>query len=129
MAANKVFTLLQVTFIVLALIAGVEYFKYSTMVNYEWFHCTPQLTLIPGTGITKAIAVGGPSCDKRGQLKSITKRLTRTFDPNLEPLAFCLAQEGNKVVGYVSNVDQLETLEQFCPNVILWDDVFDAIAD
>jgi hypothetical protein len=123
MSNGKVFNLVQVAFVVFALIAAVEYFKYSTRMNYEWFHCTPQLSTIPGTEITRAIAVGGPSCDKRGQLKSITKRLTRTFDPNVEPLAFCIHEEDDIIVGYVSKINEEELLQQHCSNIIHLDDV------
>ncbi|CCD23106.1 uncharacterized protein NDAI_0B00720 [Naumovozyma dairenensis CBS 421] len=92
--------------IALSLIAAVEYFKYSTRIHYEWFHCTAIkepipydyynqevidiLDAEPSSSVVKYYARGGPSCDKRGEFKTIIKRITRDFEPNLEHYSFCI---------------------------------------
>lgn len=81
-------------FICLSLIAAVEYFKYATRINYEWFHCTPTIERI-GTAESSVIMLssrGGPSCDKRGEFKTIVKRISRDFEPNSEHLSFCIKE-------------------------------------
>lgn len=122
MVGAKVFNLVQVTLVVLVLVAAVEYFKYSTKANYEWIHCTAQTSLVPNTNITRATAFGGTSCDKRGQMKAIVNKLTRTFDPNEEKLAFCLQEEQDIVAGYIANVEEEQTLKGLCDHIIHLDD-------
>ncbi|KAL2709835.1 Ceramide synthase subunit LIP1 [Kluyveromyces marxianus] len=120
---NRVFILLQYIACALALVAAVEYFKYKTRISYEWFHCTPQFAPLgsnshsSSSSAQKLWAVGGPSCDKRGELKTIMKRITMDYDPNEEPVRFCIVENhqvpsihypvenGNKgEAGYVSYV-------------------------
>lgn len=94
--------LLKCIFIALLLIAAVEYFKYGTRINYEWFHCTPRIETIaefPGTSVRKIWSQGGPSCDKRGEFKTLLKRITRDYEPNDEHLSFCIVE--NTKVGPV----------------------------
>lgn len=117
---SNVFTLLQTLFIVLSLIGAVEYFKYGTRVNYDWFHCTPEITEFPDSSIKQIISVGGPSCDKRGQTKSILKKLSREFDPNEEKVVVCLKDDGDKIVGYGANVKDQVSLSTYCSNLITW---------
>ncbi|CDO91957.1 unnamed protein product [Kluyveromyces dobzhanskii CBS 2104] len=95
-APNRVFILLQYVFGALVLIAAVEYFKYKTRISYEWFHCTPQYEELfsrPEGAPLKLWAVGGQSCDKRGELKTIMKRITMDYDPNKEPVKFCVVED------------------------------------
>lgn len=117
---SNVFTLIQVILIFLSLIGAVEYFKYSTRVNYDWFHCTPKVTEFPNSSVKQVISVGGPSCDKRGQTKSILKKISREFDPNLEEVVFCLKDEGDKIIGYGANAKDQEELSSYCSNIISW---------
>lgn len=117
---SNIFTLVQVVFIVLSLIAAVEYFKYSTRVNYDWFHCTPKVTEFPNSSIKEIISVGGPSCDKRGQTKSILKRISREFDPNVESTVFCIKSDGEKITGYGANSKDQVELSTYCSNIIAW---------
>ncbi|XBW36888.1 hypothetical protein QEN19_002467 [Hanseniaspora menglaensis] len=80
-------------------IAAVEYFKYSTMIHYDWFHCTPVYEDISTvSNIQKLFAVGGPSCDKRGQFKTLVKRIGRDFPVNKERKSFCIIED--KSLGY-----------------------------
>ncbi|CCH46778.1 ceramide synthase accessory subunit [Wickerhamomyces ciferrii] len=118
--SNNIFNLIQVVFIVLSLVAAVEYFKYSTRINYDWFHCTPQVTTFPNSSIKQVISVGGPSCDKRGQTKSITKRLSREFEPNQDDVLFCIQDDGNKIIGFGSKFEDKSELESYCANIIAW---------
>ncbi|AJS92723.1 BAH_G0042640.mRNA.1.CDS.1 [Saccharomyces cerevisiae] len=90
----KIFNLFRVCFISLLLIAAVEYFKYGTRINYEWFHCTPIKEPQSGS-VIKLWARGGPSCDKRGEYKTIVKRITRDYEPNDEHLSFCIIENDN----------------------------------
>ena len=46
--APQIFNLFKVLAVSLALIAAVEYFKYGTRINYEWFHCTPVMERVGG---------------------------------------------------------------------------------
>ncbi|CAL9729290.1 ceramide synthase subunit Lip1p [Monosporozyma unispora] len=92
--------LFQYVFISLLLIAAVEYFKYSTRIHYEWFHCTAvkqPFNQNDGSisSVNKIFAVGGPSCDKRGELKIIMKRITRDYEPNDENYSFCIVENEN----------------------------------
>lgn len=92
---NSVVVLLEYVFMALGLIAAVEYFKYKTRISYEWFHCTPKFELLENSGSTyarKLWAVGGPSCDKRGELKTIMKRITMDYEPNDEEVHFCIVE-------------------------------------
>lgn len=86
--------LLKCVVIALSLIAAVEYFKYSTQMNYEWFHCTPTVESVGGmdNSLVKIWSRGGPSCDKRGEFKTIVKRITRDFDVNKEHASFCIIE-------------------------------------
>lgn len=122
MPQNKVITLIETIAVLLALIAGVEYFKYSTMVNYEWFHCTVERDTSPVNSVVEYTAVGGPSCDKRGQLKSIVKTISREFDPNYGDVVFCIKEDhaGERIVGYGADVNDAELLKESCENVIYW---------
>ncbi|EDO18796.1 hypothetical protein Kpol_1028p71 [Vanderwaltozyma polyspora DSM 70294] len=125
----QVWTLLKYIFISLCLIAAVEYFKFGTRINYEWFHCTPIKEQVggPSSSVIKMWAVGGPSCDKRGEFKTLFKRISRDYDPNDEPVAYCFVENknipsvhypienGNKgepgyvaYVGYMSDYDLIE---------------------
>lgn len=95
---NQVSTLVQYIIGALALVAAVEYFKYKTRISYEWFHCTPQyeaLSSEEGNSAQKLWSIGGPSCDKRGELKTIMKRITMDYDPNKEPVKFCIIEDTN----------------------------------
>lgn len=87
----KIGTLIQYIFASLVLIAAVEYFKYSTKVHYDWFHCTPVREEMEGS-VIKLYAKGGPSCDKRGEFKTIIKRISRDFEPNDEAISFCIIE-------------------------------------
>lgn len=92
--------LFQYICISLLLIAAVEYFKYSTKIHYEWFHCTAvkkQINYVDGSesSVNKIFARGGPSCDKRGELKIIMKRITRDYEPNDENFSFCIVENTN----------------------------------
>lgn len=102
------------------LIAGAEYFKYSTQANYNWFHCTPQVVEISDSSILEVTSIGGPSCDKRGQVKSITKRIVSLFDPNIEPVIFCIKEDGDKIFGYGAKLYDEELLSTYCNNIIHW---------
>lgn len=86
-------------FMALSLMGAVEYFKYGTRTNYEWFHCRPQKELIggPGSTVYKLWSRGGPSCDKRGEFKTLVKRISRDYEPNEQHLSFCIIE--NKDVG------------------------------
>lgn len=125
---QQIKNLMKYIFLCFLLIGAVEYFKFSTQVHYEWFHCTPIKEPISGSAI-KLWARGGPSCDKRGEMKTIMKRITRDFEPNDEAVAFCLIEENNiparhypvgedkgkpgyyAIVGYQSD---LSTIESHC---------------
>ncbi|CAH03025.1 sphingosine N-acyltransferase subunit LIP1 [Kluyveromyces lactis] len=130
---NRVYILLQYVLAALVLIAAVEYFKYKTRISYEWFHCTVQSEELfdhPEGSPLKLWAIGGPSCDKRGELKTIMKRITMDFDPNVEPVKFCIVEDtkvksihypiedGNKGdPGYISFVGyerDSDVVEQAC---------------
>ena len=92
--AVRFLVLLEYTIICLLAIAGVEYFKYSTKIHYDWFHCTPVYQNITATNnIQKLFAVGGPSCDKRGQFKTIVKRIGRDYPVNTERKSFCIVED------------------------------------
>lgn len=92
--AVRFVVLLEYTIICLLAIAGVEYFKYSTKIHYDWFHCTPVYENITTTNnIQKLFAVGGPSCDKRGQFKTIVKRIGRDYPVNTERKSFCIVED------------------------------------
>lgn len=85
------------TIICLTIIAAIEYFKYATRINYEWFHCTPVIDKItlptyPDSSVVMLSSRGGPSCDKRGEFKTIVKRISRDFEPNTEHLSFCIKE-------------------------------------
>lgn len=85
--------LFQYVMLSFALIAAVEYFKFSTRIHYDWFHCTPHYESVDNTtSVNKIFAVGGPSCDKRGELKTIVKRITRDYEPNDESVSFCIIE-------------------------------------
>lgn len=122
MGIERIPILIEITVIVLAIVGGIEYFKFSTRMNYDWFHCTAQITQVPGTEIVKATAIGGPSCDARGQLKTITKKLTRKYDPNYQSYVFCLKEDDKEgVIGYVANTtDEALLTQNYCSNVIHW---------
>ena len=94
--SNRIPNLLYCVIISLFLIAAVEYFKYSTRINYEWFHCTPIMEPISGytdnSTVLKIWARGGPSCDKRGEFKTIMKRIVRDYEPNDESFSFCIIE-------------------------------------
>ncbi|CCK70402.1 sphingosine N-acyltransferase subunit LIP1 KNAG_0E01360 [Huiozyma naganishii CBS 8797] len=102
----RIKALFQYIILSLLLIAAVEYFKYSTRINYEWFHCTIVRDPIRDSmgepsSVFKLSAVGGPSCDKRGELKTIMKRIVRDYEPNEENLSFCLIEnESVKPIHY-----------------------------
>lgn len=92
--------LFQYVCISLILIAAVEYFKYSTRIHYEWFHCTAVMEPIDqldgaSSSVNRIFAKGGPSCDKRGELKIIMKRITRDYEPNDENYSFCIIENEN----------------------------------
>ena len=90
----QVNSLFQCTVVCLMLIAAVEYFKYATRIHYEWFHCTPTVEKIgtPDSSVIMLSSRGGPSCDKRGEFKTIVKRISRDFEPNSEHLSFCIKE-------------------------------------
>ncbi|SCU98681.1 LAMI_0F15852g1_1 [Lachancea mirantina] len=112
----------------LVLIAAVEYFKYSTRIHYEWFHCTPvKETIVPGSSATKMFAVGGPSCDKRGELKTLVKRITRDFETNQERASFCILE--NPRVSHVHYPVGENKGEPGYIAYVSYDSDFDAIAD
>lgn len=90
--------LLQCVLIALGLISAVEYFKYSTRIHYDWFHCTPVEEPLSGSAI-RLYARGGPSCDKRGEVKTIIKRITRDYEPSKDGISFCIKE--NMKVGPV----------------------------
>ncbi|KAH3899406.1 related to Ceramide synthase subunit LIP1 [Saccharomycodes ludwigii] len=94
MTFNKYLVLLKYIAVVLSLIAAVEYFKYGTRINYEWFHCTPiYQDISPVTkNAKKLFSVGGPSCDKRGEFKTIVKRITRDYEVNDDRITFCIIE-------------------------------------
>ena len=93
---SRIPILLQCITIALSLVAAVEYFKYSTKINYEWFHCTPIMEPVgTNTSVLKIWARGGPSCDKRGEYKTIMKRITRDYEPNNQHLKFCMIENVN----------------------------------
>lgn len=119
----KVYNLFKSAVILAVLMAAVEYFKYSTRLNYDWFHCTPKISEIDNSSIKQITAVGGPSCDKRGQTKSIVKKLSRTFDPNEEQVVVCLKQDEQdetKIVGFGANYKDRDLLSTYCANIIDW---------
>ncbi|CAR21755.1 sphingosine N-acyltransferase subunit LIP1 [Lachancea thermotolerans CBS 6340] len=90
----QIYKLFQYVCAGLALIAAVEYFKYSTRINYEWFHCTlVEEPWEQGSSLSRLYAVGGPSCDKRGELKTIMKKITRGFDLQKEGISFCIKED------------------------------------
>ncbi|GMM39915.1 sphingosine N-acyltransferase subunit [Hanseniaspora uvarum] len=91
---KRFLVLLEYTIICLLAIASVEYFKYSTKIHYDWFHCTPVYeNITAANNIQKLFAVGGPSCDKRGQLKTIVKRIGRDYPVNTERKSFCIVED------------------------------------
>lgn len=95
----RIIVLAQYLAVGLLAIAAVEYFKYSTMIHYDWFHCTPSYEVISsGSDVQKLFAVGGPSCDKRGEFKTIAKRIGRDFPVNKQRKSFCIVE--NKSVDY-----------------------------
>ncbi|KAL6946795.1 hypothetical protein ACO0QE_001644 [Hanseniaspora vineae] len=151
MPQNKVSALIQYIFISLALIAAVEYFKFGTRQNYEWFHCTPvyeSLNISTSSTTTgdsspstakKLYAVGGPSCDKRGEFKTLVKRITRDYDINKQRISFCIVEapevsyrhypveDGNKgAAGYVAYIAEdndlpgLLEIEKLCKDTSIY---------
>ncbi|KAL6928736.1 hypothetical protein ACO0SA_002065 [Hanseniaspora valbyensis] len=91
--------LVQYLAVGLIAIAAVEYFKYSTMIHYDWFHCTPTYENVSSTSdVQKLFSVGGPSCDKRGEFKTIAKRIGRDFPVNKQRKSFCIVE--NKSLDY-----------------------------
>ncbi|SCU86708.1 LANO_0C08944g1_1 [Lachancea nothofagi CBS 11611] len=89
----QVLRLLQYVCVGLALIASVELFKYSFRVNYDWVHCTPvKEQLSQGTSAYKIFSVGGPSCDKRGEFKSIMKKMASDYQPQVDGVSFCIKE-------------------------------------
>lgn len=93
---SRIPILFQCIAISLSIIAAVEYFKYGTQINYEWFHCTPIMeSMGQDTTVQKIWARGGPSCDKRGEFKTIMKRITRDYEPNEQHLQFCMIENMN----------------------------------
>lgn len=93
----QISNLFKCVMIALSLIAAVEYFKYGTQINYEWFHCTPIKESVggPGSSVLKLSSKGGPSCDKRGEFKTIVKRISRDYEPNQERVSFCIMENTN----------------------------------
>lgn len=90
----KIKNLFKTFFISLVVMAAIEWFKYGTKLNYEWFHCWPEQESVgsPDSSVLKLWARGGPSCDKRGEYKTILKRISRDFEPNDEHLSFCIIE-------------------------------------
>lgn len=90
----KIANLFKTIFLSFAIIAAVEYFKYGTKINYEWFHCWPVKEQVggPDSSVFKLWARGGPSCDKRGEYKTILKRISRDYEPNDEHISFCIIE-------------------------------------
>lgn len=85
--------LFQYILLSFVLIGAVEYFKFSTRIHYDWFHCTPHYESIDNTtSVNKLFVVGGPSCDKRGEFKTIVKRITRDYETNNESVSFCIIE-------------------------------------
>ncbi|CCH60485.1 hypothetical protein TBLA_0C06930 [Henningerozyma blattae CBS 6284] len=84
--------------IALTLMAAIEWFKYGTKINYEWFHCRTQIEFMDYVDSGKSSTVrkiwsrGGPSCDKRGEFKTIVKRISRDYEPNDQHLSFCIIE-------------------------------------
>jgi hypothetical protein len=118
---ERINILIQTVIAFFGLIAAVEYFKYGTQANYDWFHCTPKVNEIPNTTILEVTAVGSTACDKRGQLKSVTKRLAKLIDPNIEPAVFCLKEVGDRVIGYGAYAKDEELLSStYCEHIIHW---------
>lgn len=133
--SSRLFILFQCLAGALCLIAAVEYFKYKTRISYEWFHCTPVMhTMQTNTSVQKIWAYGGPSCDKRGELKTIMKRITMDYDPNHEPYSFCIIENVNVAPihypihenkgnpGYVSYVGydrDSDIIAQYCNNATI----------
>lgn len=131
----QVLTLFYYIMIGLVLIGAVEYFKYSTKIHYDWFHCTPVTEpLGKGSSAIKLFAVGGPSCDKRGELKTIVKRITRDYDINDQHVSFCIKENLNVphkhypvhedkgepgYVAYVGYNSDYETIEEMCSDATI----------
>ncbi|AET40378.1 sphingosine N-acyltransferase subunit LIP1 Ecym_5643 [Eremothecium cymbalariae DBVPG len=106
---TKYANLLYYVSLALLLLGCVEYFKYSTRTNYEWFHCTPVMEPANESGsVKKLYAVGGPACDKRGEFKSIFNFITSNYDPNVESYSFCFVENTSlKSIHYpISNHDK-----------------------
>lgn len=126
---NRFLKLLEFVCVGLAIIAAAEWFKASTKSHYEWFHCTVHSEEAGGNSVVKLWSVGGPSCDKRGELKSIIRHITRNYDPNIAPAGFCLT-ENTKIparhypigpekgdpayVAYASYLDDESILHELC---------------
>ncbi|CCD24028.1 sphingosine N-acyltransferase subunit LIP1 NDAI_0C03680 [Naumovozyma dairenensis CBS 421] len=128
----RFWTLFQCVVGALTLMAAVEYFKYSTRIHYEWFHCTPVIETVggPSSSVIKLYSRGGPSCDKRGEFKTIVKRITRDYEPAEGAISFCINEnvnvpavhypidENKGAPGYVAFVgydsDGKDLIEQMC---------------
>ncbi|CCC70695.1 hypothetical protein NCAS_0F02110 [Naumovozyma castellii] len=107
----RIWNLIQCVGVVLSLIAAVEYFKYSTRIHYDWFHCTPIMEPLDSSEnpIFKVWARGGPSCDKRGEFKTIVKSITRGFEPAKSPISFCIKENtGIPAIHYPIHEDKGE---------------------
>lgn len=133
----KFFSLFTVLLISLSLIAAVEYFKYGTRINYEWFHCTPSMEHVgpDSSSVSKIWARGGPSCDKRGEYKTILKRITRDYEPNNEAVSFCIKENMDikpihypvdehkgepGYVGYVGYDSDKDIIEKICGDATIF---------
>ncbi|KAL6936791.1 hypothetical protein ACO0OL_001341 [Hanseniaspora opuntiae] len=137
---KRFIALFEYTVICLLAIAAVEYFKYSTKIHYDWFHCTPVYEPISSANnIQRVFAVGGPSCDKRGQFKTIIKRIGRDYPVNTERKSFCVIEDkslpykhypvenGNKgnpgYYAYIASTgddDDMEKLADLCQSASIY---------
>ncbi|SCU86477.1 LAFA_0E01002g1_1 [Lachancea sp. 'fantastica'] len=131
----QVFKLLEYVCIGLFLIAAVELFKYSTRVNYEWFHCTPiKEPVSENSSAFKIFAIGGPSCDKRGEYKAIMKKITYDYEPNDESVSFCIKENADVTpihypidtpkgapgyVAYAAYDSDAQLISQLCDDAII----------
>ncbi|QLG72964.1 hypothetical protein HG535_0E00480 [Zygotorulaspora mrakii] len=130
-------SLFKCVIISLSLIAAVEYFKYATQANYEWFHCTPSVEPIGyhGSSLVKLSSKGGPSCDKRGEFKTIVKKITRDFDVNKQHISFCIIENANVppihypihedkgqpgYVAYAGYNNETELIEEHCGDATIF---------
>ncbi|AMD21960.1 HFR105Wp [Eremothecium sinecaudum] len=102
---NNYINLLYYMGILLSVLGAIELFKYSTRLNYEYFHCTTiSEPVAEATSMNMIYAVGSSSCDKRGEIKTILRKITRDYDPNLQPASFCLVE--NRAVGSIHYPDK-----------------------